>query len=440
MTDGVNSRELVLEMLLEINENGSYSHLVLRDVLSKYQYLQKQDRAFITRLTEGTIERLIELDYIIDQFSRTKVRKMKPLIRNLLRMSVYQIMYMDKVPDAATCNEAVKIAKRHKFQQLSGFVNGVLRNISRNKNTIKYPDEQSNPGRYLEIKYSMPVWIVDKWTRDYGYEKTREILEGFQKENKLSIRTNKSACTPEELKERLISEGVTVESVNTKTPIDEYAFYISDYDYLEALDSFNDGLFYVQDISSMLVAQIADVKKDDYVIDVCAAPGGKSTHIAELLGNTGMVDARDLTEYKVGLIEDNIARTGLANIKAKVWDATVLDEQSVGKADVLICDLPCSGLGVLGKKTDIRYKITEQSLTSLSELQHKILDTVYTYVKDTGILVYSTCTINKIENEKTAEWFTTKYPQFKLVSMKQMYPKETGNDGFFIAKFQNTGV
>ena len=440
MTDGVNTRELVLEILVEVIEKGSYSHLLLRDVLNKYQYLSKQERAFITRMTEGTLERLIELDYVIDRFSKTKVKKQKPIIRNILRMSVYQLLYMDNVPDSAVCNEAVKMAKRHKFHQLSGFVNGVLRNIARNKSGIVYPDEKTNPVDYLVVKYSMPQWIVDKWVADYGYEKTKDILAAFHKDTMLSIRTNISLCTPKELMERLEAEGVTVEQVKTGTRVDEYAFYISGFDYLEGLDSFREGLFYVQDVSSMMVAEAADVKEDDYVIDVCAAPGGKSTHIAQMLCGSGMVDARDLTEYKVELIDSNIARSGLENIVAKVWDATVPDEESVNKADILICDLPCSGLGVLGKKTDIRYKIKQDSIEELSKLQHKILDTVHTYIKEGGILVYSTCTINKTENEDTVKWFVEKYPRFKLLSMEQMFPGEVGNDGFFLAKFQYIGA
>lgn len=436
MTDGVNVRELVLEMLQEILEKGSYSHLVLRDVLGKYQYLEKQERAFITRLTEGTIERQIELDYVINQFSKTKVKKMKPLIRTVLRMSVYQLLYMDNVPDSAVCNEAVKLAKKHKFSQLSGFVNGVLRNIARNKSDINYPDENKSPAEYLQVTYSMPEWIVARWLKEYGYEKTKSILSGFMKEGRLTIRTNCLATTPEKLKERLESEGVTVEAVSTGTTIDDYAFYIDGFDYLEALDSFNEGLFYVQDISSMMVAQTADVSEGNYVIDVCAAPGGKSTHVAELLKGTGMVEARDLTEYKVDMIQSNIDRCGLNNVVAKCQDATVFDEESVAKADVLICDLPCSGLGVLGKKTDIRYKISEESLDELAAFQRQILDTVNAYVKEGGVLIYSTCTINPQENEDNAHWFEKKYPQFELVSMNQMYPGDTGNDGFFLAKFQ----
>ena len=323
---------------------------------------------------------------------------MKPFIRNLLRMSVYQIKYMDAVPDSAVCNEAVKLAKRHKFAQLSGFVNGVLRNIARNIDSVQFDHSKST----------------------------------------ISIRTNLTRCTPDELRAMLEAEGVTV------TAVDElnYAFVISGFDYLNGLQSFRDGLFYVQDISSMLVAQTAAPKKGDYVIDVCAAPGGKSTHIAELLQGSGHVLARDLTDNKVDMIEENIDRHGLNNMSAEVWDATVFDADSAGKADILICDLPCSGLGVLGRKKDIRYKMTPESVDELAALQRQILDTVHTYVKPNGVLVYSTCTIDEAENEDNVRWFIEKHPEFELdknfaegTGMKQILPGEHGSDGFFIARF-----
>lgn len=430
VTDSVNTRELVLEMLIEIIEKNQYSHLVLRDVLDKYQYLSKQERAFMTRLTEGTLEHLIELDYIIDSFSKTKVRKMKPMIRSILRMSVYQIKYMDSVPDSAVCNEAVKLAKRHGFGQLSGFVNGVLRNISRNISDVRYPD-QKDMVRFLEVKYSMPQWIVKQWINDYGMEKTEQILKGFDRENPLSIRTNTLKCTPEELRDKLKAEGVTVEPVKDL----DYAFYISGFDYLNGLQSFEDGLFYVQDVSSMMAAELAAPEENDYVIDVCAAPGGKSTHLAEKLKGTGMVEARDLTDYKVDLIRDNIDRHELHNMKAVLMDATSYDEASVNKADVLICDLPCSGLGVLGRKTDIRYKISHEQEKELMELQRQILDTVHQYVKPGGTLVYSTCTIDKMENEDNVRWFADKYKDFVLKEERQLLPGQLGGDGFFLAKF-----
>lgn len=305
---------------------------------------------------------------------------------------------------------------------LSGFVNGVLRSVARGWREVRFPN--------LSVTYSMPEWIVDIWTENYGEEKTRQILEGLTAENRLTIRTNLSAVTPEELVNKLKSEGVTVHAV----PELPYAFEISGLDYLAGLKSFKEGLFYVQDVSSMLVAETAAPKKNDYVIDVCAAPGGKSTHMAELLQGSGMVEARDLTEYKVDLIRENIARHGLSNMKAVQMDATVDDPDSHQKADVLVCDLPCSGLGVMGKKTDIRYKMTKEKAAELAKLQRQILSVVWDYVRPGGTLVYSTCTIHRSENEDNTAWFLKEHPEFSLEFQRQIFPGEAGSDGFFLAK------
>lgn len=436
MTDTVNERELVLGILMEVTKEGGYSHIVLRSVLEKYQYLEKQERAFITRVSEGTIEYMIELDYIINQFSKVKVNKMKPVIRNILRMSVYQMKYMDSVPDSAACNEAVKLARKKGFSSLSGFVNGVLRNISRNLESISYPDEEKNPIEALSIRYSMPEWIVEDWIKDYGSKQTKAVLEAFLQEAPLTIRTDLLKITPEELRKRLEAEGVTVQPIEEeKYPGLAYAFAISGFDYLNALPSFQEGLFYVQDLSSMMVAELAAPKEGSYVIDVCAAPGGKSIHLAEKMKGTGMVEARDLTENKVALIEENIARHQLLNVRAVGQDATVFSETSVEKADVLIADLPCSGLGILRKKTDIKYKMSKKQQEELVKLQRQILDTVWQYVKKGGTLIYSTCTIHCGENEENARWFVENHPEFTLQEMKQIFPEKNLGDGFFIAKF-----
>ena len=436
MTNAINIRELVLEILMQVTREGEYSHLVIRSVLEKYQYLEKQERAFLTRVSEGTLEHMIELDYIINQFSKVKVNKMKPVIRNIMRMSVYQLKYMDSVPASAACNEAVKLAKRKGFSSLSGFVNGVLRNIARNLDQITYPKEEEDPVQFLSVCYSMPEWIVTKWIRDYGMEQTKETLSAFLTDAPIMIRTNCTKISPDALEERLKSEYVTVKKVTFEDAKElDYAFLISDFDYLNALPSFREGLFYVQDISSMMVAEYADPKEGDVVVDVCAAPGGKSIHIAEKLNGTGMVFARDLTEYKVSLIEENIARHQLANIKAQQQDALVLDESMIGKADIVVADLPCSGLGVMRKKTDIKYKMDETKQKDLEKLQREMLAVVQKYVRAGGTLLYSTCTINRGENEENAAWFLKEYPEFELVKSKQFFPKKEYGDGFFLAKF-----
>ena len=447
MTKAINERELILGILLEITRDGEYAHITLRNTLSKYQYLEKRERAFITRVVEGTLEHMMEIDYIINQFSKVKVNKMKPVIRTILRSAVYQILYMDSVPNSAVCNEAVKLAVKKGFVNLKGFVNGVLRNIDRNVNDIQYP-KQDNMVEYLSIKYSMPTWILEKWKKTYDWETIERILQGFLQEKGTIIRCNLNRISKEDLKKKLEAEGVTV----TQHPYLEYALEISGYDYLGDLESFEDGDFQVQDLSSMLVAEIAAPKEGDYVIDVCAAPGGKSLHIADKLHGTGHVEARDLTDYKVDLIWDNIERSQMKNVEAVRHDALVYDEDSEEKADIVIADLPCSGLGVIGKKADIKYKMTEETQRELAKLQKNILQIVHRYVKPGGTFVYSTCTINEEENMENVRWFLQQNPEFESVSVEpvlceelkksvkegclQLLPGIHESDGFFIAAFR----
>lgn len=428
----VNIRELVLETLLLINRDGEYSHIALGQVLGKYQYLSKKDRAFLTRTVEGTLERMIEIDAIISQFSSVKINKMKPVIREIIRSAVYQLKYMDSVPDSAVCNEAVKLASKKGFFNLKGFVNGLLRNISRNLDHIQYPSREKEPVQWLSVVYSMPEWIVRKWIEQYGERKTEEILQAFLEERPTSIRCSSSKITPQELKDRLEKEGVTVKEYEEIPG----AFQISGYDYLDALESFREGWFQVQDISSMLVGEWADPKEGEYIIDVCAAPGGKALHLADKLKGTGRVEARDLTEYKVQMIRDNISRLGFSNVLAVQQDALDIDESSLEKADIVIADLPCSGLGVLARKTDLKYKMTEQMQSELADLQRRILAVVCRYVKNGGKLLYSTCTINREENEDNALWFGREFPEFHLVKEQQMLPGTDVGDGFYIAEFK----
>lgn len=419
----VNTRALALDFLLETVEKGGYSHVVMRGMLEKYQYLDKKERAFLTRLCEGTLERMLELDAIINRCSKVPVKKMKPVIRNLLRLSVYQLKYMDQIPDSAVCNEAVKLAQKKGFYSLKGFVNGVLRNIARKLPDMKFED--------LSIQYSTPKWIVDQWISEYGEEKATQMLADQYRDKPTTIRVNLSKISRDELAARLEEEGAQVQTVEEA----DCALAISGYDYLRALPSFREGFFQVQDVSSMKAALMADPREGDYCIDVCAAPGGKSLHLADLMHGTGMVEARDLTEYKVGLIEENIERTAAYNIRAVQMDATVLDEASVEKADVVLADIPCSGLGVLSKKTDLKYHMTQEQQAELVELQRKILSTVWQYVKPGGTLVYSTCTVHKEENEKNVEWLLENCP-FILKEQIQMLPGVDTWDGFFIAKLE----
>ena len=430
MTNGVNVRELILDVLLEITKNGEYSHIAIKNTLDKYQYLEKQERSFLTRVCEGTLENMILIDYVINQFSKVKVNKMKPVIRCILRSSVYELKFMDSVPVSATCNEAVKLAQKKGFHNLKGFVNGVLRNISRNLEQISMPDEEREPEKWLSVKYSIPEWLIEKWQKQYDKTQLEEMFQAFLEKSATSIRVNTEKTTKEELIKELEAEQITVME-NEEVP---NALYIDGYDFLSGITAFQEGMFYVQDVSSMLVSLWAEPKEGAQVIDVCAAPGGKSIHMAELLHGTGMVEAGDLTEYKVSLIEENIERCGLTNIRAKQADARVLEEDSVGKADIVIADLPCSGLGVIGKKPDIKYKMSEAKCAELAALQREILHTVQNYVKSGGVFMYSTCTINPQENEENVQWFLKEHADFELERQQQILPKKGKNDGFFLAR------
>lgn len=423
MAASVNGRELVLDILLQITRDGEYSHIALKNVLDQYQYLDKKERAFITRVVNGTLERMIEIDYIINQFSKVKVNKMKPVIRTILRSAVYQLKYMDSVPDSAVCNEAVKLAVRKGFTNLKGFVNGVLRTISRSLDKVELPT--------LSVRYSLPQWIVDQWLEEYDEETVKRMGAAFLSEHPTTIRCNLNEVSKEELVRELEGEQVTVKETSL-----DYALNITGYDYLGKLKSFQEGHFYVQDLSSMQVAEWAAPKAGDFIIDVCAAPGGKAIHLAEKLAGSGHVEARDLTEYKVDLIRENIERSRLSNIEAVCQDATVYVEESSEKADIVIADLPCSGLGVLGKKVDLKYKMTKEVEQDLVQLQRQILSVVQAYVKPGGKLLYSTCTIHRGENEGNTRWFGKEYPAFHLVKEQQFLPGREEGDGFYIALFE----
>lgn len=443
MSENINLRAIVLDILLEINEKDGYSHVVLNNALRKFQYLDKTERGFITRLSEGTLEKQIYLDYVIDQFSKTKVNKMKPLIRNLLRMSVYQILYMDGVPDSAACNEAVKLANQRKFNTLKGFVNGVLRNIARQKGELEEPKE-------LSLKYSTPQWIIDQWSKVYDADTIERILKAFEQESSTYVRLNTVLAPEEDILASLQEQGVSYEAVEGIPG----AYKLWDYDYLTSLEAFEAGYINVQDISSMLVALVAAPKKQDQVIDVCAAPGGKSMHVAVLMQGTGSVKARDISENKVWMMQDTVERMGLSNVEAQVKDARVLYEEDVEQADIVLADLPCSGLGIIGRKADIKYKMTKEKEEELVKLQREILTTVSKYVKKDGKLIFSTCTIDSMENEENFNWIKEQLG-LTPISIKeqipewiqgdnttaeqgyiQLLPGINGTDGFFISCFK----
>lgn len=451
----VDARELAAELLLELEKGREYENTLLKNVLDKYDYLDTKQKAFIKRLVEGVTERRIQLDYLLECFSSIPVRKMKPFIRCLLRMGAYQILFMDGIPDSAACNEAVKLADRKGFGGLKRFVNGVLRSICRSKDALSWPDEKKEPLRRLSVLYSMPEWIVQMWDQEYGRATTETMLRALLDSRPVTIRLSPSLAAQqrEELLDALEKHGCAPKA----HPLYPHAYCLERCDGVARLPGFAEGWFAVQDVGSMLAVECAQLgalekgTEDVFVLDVCAAPGGKAAHAAQLLCGVGTVLARDVSDKKVSYIEENAERLGLSNLRTQVWDARRLDGQLVEKADVVLADLPCSGLGVIGRKADIKYRVSPESLKEVCALQKDILETVWRYVKPGGTLVYSTCTVNPEENQAMAEWFVKHHPfQPKPLAGAlpkgcagadepegciQLLPGIHDTDGFFISCF-----
>lgn len=457
-TQTANGRELVLDILMTVARQQEYSHIVIRSVLEKYDYLEAREKGFIKRLAEGTLERQIQLDDMLNRVSSVKVNKMKPLIRCLLRMSVYQMMFMDSVPDSAVCNEAVKLAKKRGFGSLTGFVNGVLRNLGRRKAELMMPAGDPESAEYLSVKYSMPRWIVDKWIAEQGRERTERILTGLLVERPVTVRADSRLTTPEyeTLKSELESDGVTVHD----SGILPCAWYLENTEGLKRLHAFASGKLKAQDVSSMLAVMAADIHAGDLVVDVCAAPGGKTFFASELAGTDGHVISRDVSEYKLSLLQESKDNFCAENVEIQMWDGREYDEKLEEKADVVLADVPCSGLGVIGRKKDIKYRVTPESIASLPKLQKEILTNAQRYVRPGGVLLFSTCTINKEENEEILSWLLSEFP-FHAESIAfripecilreeperesagngylQLLPGIHGTDGFFLARLVKDG-
>ena len=447
----VNEREVVLDMLLSLRE-GKLSHTILKDTLDSYLYLDKSSRGFITRLYEGTIEKRLYLDYIIDGYSKTPVKKMKPVIMLLVEISVYQLFFMDRVPDSAAINEAVKLAKKRGLTGLSGFVNGVLRNIARNKENIALPDKNKDLIKYLEIKYSTPRTVVEYLIKDYGNEEAEAVLEAFEEKRPLTARATKG--DREELIKKLEGEGVKTGS-DTVFP---ESIKILEFDNLGFLESFENGDFVIQDESSQFIGKIVSFPKGARVLDLCAAPGGKSLLFVEMEEVDEIISC-DISESKTELIEDNVRRIGTDKIRTRVNDASLYNPDFLDGFDLVICDLPCSGLGVMGRKRDIKYNVSLDKIRELAILQKKILENAVRYVKKGGRLIYSTCTMTKAENEENFT-FISEFKGFSAVNFSdkirgyvdrykdgkrlvneakkgfiRLFPGELGTDGFFISEF-----
>ena len=440
----MNAREIALNILKDIDIKGAYSNYSIKKHIT--DEVPIKDENFIREIVYGVVENRLYIDYIISKASNIKMKKIHSTILEILRMGVYQMVFMDKIPDSAAVNEAVILSKKYGHQGVSGFVNGVLRNISRNKEVYKKIDK-TNRLDYLSIKYSYPKWILKKWISDYGEKFTEKLCEANNKKPLLNLRVNTLKTNREDLIHRLGEYGYTV----YKTKYARDGIVVENPRRITEIEEFKQGFFTIQDESSMLVGQIANPKKQSNILDLCSAPGGKATHMAQIMDNQGHIRSRDIYEHKLRLIRENAQRLGIDIISTEIHDARILDEDLIGKMDYCLVDAPCSGLGIIRRRPEIKWNRKEEDIDALKEMQLKILNNAKQYIKSGGIIIYSTCTISKDENEKVINSFLTENKNLKLMGFKdlicdiqymdtsregyiQLFPHIHGTDGFFIAK------
>ena len=445
----MSARYLAYKILFDIEVNGNYSNMALNKYLNEAG-LDDQDKGFVTELVYGIIEKKRYLDYMINKVSKIKVRKMQHSVKLVLRMGVYQLVYMDGVTDYAAINESVNIMKKLDKRSAS-FVNAVLRNISRNLDEVK--DISLNTVDKLAIYYSYENWIVENLVKEYGFERTEAILRALSQKPNIYLRVNRTKLRPGQSMDylvgqiigRLIDQGLEASRVEGL----EEAIKVKGLKSIDKHPLFREGYVSVQDISSILVAKVMDPKRESRVLDLCAAPGGKSTHIGELMENTGHLISQDIFDHKIKLMNTYAERLGLKNMEAKLGDALVLNEDYIGKFDYVLCDVPCSGMGIVRRKPEIKYK-KEDEVENLPDLQYQILENASSYLKEGGILIYSTCTIFKQENTDVVDRFLNNHKDFDLddlgpikeflgigdKGLVKILPDRYEMDGFFISRMK----
>lgn len=446
------ARELALVVGKAVEEEGAYANLALNKVLEQYQP-GKLDRAFATELVYGSLRHLNTIDWVLAHFLKQPLASQTVWIRNILRMGTYQIMFMPRIPDSAACNESVNLAKKYGHEGAAKFVNGVLRNVARQQHNLDYPDPQEDPVDYIALKYSHPTWLVERWLKEYGFEQTVALCQANNRPAPNTVRANTLKITRDHLIARLQEEGV--EAAETKYVPE--GLNLSGFLSYRSLKAFREGLFQVQDESSMLVAHVLNPSSGSKVLDAASAPGGKTTHLAQLMGDTGQILAFDLYAHKLELIMDNCKRLGIHSVQTEVADARDLHKKYQGWADYVLVDAPCSGLGVLRRRPDARWRKDPSQLPGIVRLQKDILQSASKCLRPGGVLVYSTCTITREENIGVVEDFLKEHPEFIMGDLRQFLPagldqEETaekgylqllphihGMDGFFIARLRKKG-
>lgn len=433
------ARFAAAKLLIRQRESGAFSNILLGSALSEAG-LSERDKAFAAALFYGCVEREMTLNFILSQYSRLPVEKIEPQAKIILHMGIYQLMYMPSVPDSAAVNESVKLCKKLKLYSAEGFVNGLLRNFLRSEKKVDYSGLQTE--ERFSVEYSCPKELCAKWITEYGEDNAIKALKASLGAPPIYARVNTTKISDDDLVKLLKKEGVSA-SVNPKL---SGCIRLEKTGDIERLDSFKKGYFHIQDVSSQLCCHTLKPIVNETVLDICAAPGGKSFTMAEMMGNNGRVLAMDLYEQRAGLIEQGAERLGLRIIEVKENNATRYNEE-IPLADKVLCDAPCSGLGVIRRKPEIKYKKLEY-FAELPILQKAILDVSSRYVKVGGTLVYSTCTLSRAENDEVAADFAASHPDFSPIVMpipyadaansstRTFFPEEDGGDGFFTASFR----
>lgn len=442
-----NIRAIAVDLLLRVEEEKAYSNLLLNSVLNQVE-LSKADRALFTEIVYGTISMRDRLDYVIRQYLKGSSDRLEKWVLILLRLSFYQLLFLDRIPEYAVVHEAVNIAKRRGHPGISRMVNGILRSYLREPHKAEIPSQIKGVKR-IALEYSHPDWLVERWTERYGSEVAEKICAANNRPHAISIRVNSLRTDRTQLLEKLLDQGIEAEL----SEISSQGLRLSSGGNPAHMQEYADGLFSIQDESSMLVAELLDVKPGMRVLDACAAPGGKTAHIAELMKNRGEIIANDLHPHKERLILDQGKRLGVTIIKTAVGDALTIPERIEGQFDRILLDAPCSGFGVIRRKPDLKWSKKPQDVKAIANLQYEMLTALAPLLKSGGKLIYSTCTILPEENEDLIERFLAENPQFRLdeamvadlsydhlkeiisrPGQMQILPHYWETDGFFIAR------
>ncbi|MBE7044874.1 MAG: 16S rRNA (cytosine(967)-C(5))-methyltransferase RsmB [Ruminococcaceae bacterium] len=433
------ARVLAMQTLYQIEYEGAYANLAVKHCLAQNPGLSSVDRAFFTGLVYGVVRYRLTLDYLITRYSRIKLKKISKYILMILRLGIYQLLYLDKIPDSAAVNESVRMAKRYGHSASAGYVNGLLRAVLREREKLVFPEETI---ARLSVQYSYPEWLVERWISQFGKDFCEALLDAGNREPELCLRVNTLKTDRESLMKKIESaraSGLCADAI------------LCDGFDLAHSDVFREGLVTAQDIGAMLASCVLKPEPGEVVYDMCAAPGGKTTHIAQLMQNRGSIRAFDIHAHKIELIRQNASRLGIDMITAEEKDASLYDAALSQTADKILADVPCSGLGIIRRKPDIKWNKTQAD--DLSAIQMQILENAADYLKPGGELVYSTCTVEPAENELLIEAFLKKHPEFSAVDFTEILPeklqKETAasgyltlypnvdeTDGFFIAKLR----